>query len=154
MKMLVPTLCVAIATMVNYGIYIEGKNAHLKRLVELSDARSEINQEWANEITHIMLNKLSQDNEDGLRSQGRMEGIVEYLTNPKDYHSVWHEGYQRGLDQREEMAKMEKGESFPTDKPIPVKPDVIKKPDFDNATDTLELEIEKTQASKDAQLDL
>ena len=67
-----------------------------------------------------------------------MEGIVEYLTNPKDYHSVWHEGYQRGLNQNEEMAKMEKGELFPTDKPMPVKPDVIKKPDFDK-------KIEKAQ---------
>ena len=131
-------LSVIIATLVNYGIYLQRENSHLERLVELSDARSDINQEWANEITHVMLNKLSEENEEGMRNQGRMEGIVDYLTNPKDYHSVWHEGYQRGLNQSEEMAKMEKGELFPTDKPMPVKPNVIKKPDFDK-------KIEKTQ---------
>ena len=131
-------LSIAVATLINYTIYVESNNSRLRHMVQLSDARSGINQEWADEITHIMLNKLSQDNEDGLRGQGRMEGIVEYLTNPKDQHSVGHEGYQRGLNQTEEMAKMEKGGLFPTDKPIPVKPDAIKKPDFDK-------KIEKTQ---------
>tara|TARA_R110002020_G_scaffold176999_1_gene369716 strand:+ start:475 stop:903 length:429 start_codon:yes stop_codon:yes gene_type:complete len=131
MNKLVIALSVAVFTIVNYGITVQRENAHLQRLIELSDARSDINQEWANEITHVMLNKLSTENEEGMRNQGRMEGIVEYLTNPKDYHSVWHEGYQRGLDQSEEMAKMERGELFPTDKPMPVKPNVIKKPDFD-----------------------
>ena len=138
-RRIVAASVIVIATLVNYGVYQHGENAHLQRLVELSDTRSDINQEWANEITHVMLNKLSSENEEGMRNQGRMEGIVDYLTNPKEYHSVWHEGYQRGLDQSEEMAKMEKGELFPTDKPMPVKPDVIKKPDFDK-------KIEKTQA--------
>ena len=131
-------LAAVIATLVNYNIYLQSKTSRLEHMVQMSDARSGINQEWADEITHIMLNKLSQENEEGMRNQGRMEGIVEYLTNPKDYHSVWHEGYQRGLNQTEEMAKMEKGGLFPTDKPIPVKPDAIKKPDFDK-------KIEKTQ---------
>ena len=78
-------LGIAVATLINYTIYVESNNSRLRHLVELSDARSGINQEWADEITHIMLNKLSEENEDGLRSQGRMEGIVEYLTNPKKW---------------------------------------------------------------------
>ena len=138
MNKIIIALSVTVATLVNYGIYLHRENSHLERLVQLSDTRSDINQEWANEITHIMLNKISTENEEGMRNQGRMEGIVDYLTNPKEYHSVWHEGYQRGLNQSEEMAKMEKGELFPTDKPMPVKPDVIKKPDFDK-------KIEKAQ---------
>lgn len=138
-RRIVAVSAILLATLVNYTIYLTSENSRLTHMVQLSDTRSDINQEWANEITHVMLNKLRQDNEDGMRNQGRMEGIVEYLTNPKDYHSVWHEGYQRGLNQSIEMAKMEKGESFPTDKPISVKPDVIKKPDFDK-------KIEKTQA--------
>ena len=132
------TLSVIIATLVNYGIYLQRENSHLERIVELSDMRSELSQEWTNEVTFSLLNKLDDNHKEGMISQGRMEGIVEYLTNPKDYQSVWHEGYQRGLNQSEEMAKMERGESFPTDKPIPVKPDVIKKPDFDK-------KIEKVQ---------
>ena len=67
-----------------------------------------------------------------------MEGIVEYLTKPEDYQSVWHEGYQRGLDQSAEMAIMEKeaDDNAPFDRPI--NPDAIKKPDFDK-------KIEKVQ---------
>tara|TARA_R110002020_G_scaffold451278_1_gene665139 strand:- start:440 stop:871 length:432 start_codon:yes stop_codon:yes gene_type:complete len=131
-------LWVAVVTLVNYGVWQHGENTRLSNMLELSDMRSNLSQEWTNEVTFSLLNKLDGNHEEGMRNQGRMEGIVEYLTNPKDYHSVWHEGYQRGLNQTEEMAKMEKGELFPTDKPMPVKPDVIKKPDFDK-------KIEKTQ---------
>jgi len=141
-RRIVAASVIVIATLVNYGVYQHSENAHLQRLVELSDTRSDINQEWANEITHVMLNKLSSENEEGMRNQGRMEGIVDYLTNPKEYHSVWHEGYQRGLNQSIEMAKMEKesDENAPFTTPRkPVDPDAIKKPDFDK-------KIEKTQA--------
>ena len=131
-------LWVAVVTLVNYGIWQQGENTRLSNMLELSDMRSNLSQEWTNEVTFSLLNKLDSNHEEGMRNQGRMEGIVEYLTNPKEYHSVWHEGYQRGLNQSEEMAKMEKGELFPTDKPMPVKPNVIKKPDFDK-------KIEKTQ---------
>ena len=131
-------LWVAVVTLVNYGVWQHGENTRLNNMLELSDMRSELSQEWTNEVTFSLLNKLDDNHKEGMISQGRMEGIVEYLTNPKDYQSVWHEGYQRGLNQSEEMAKMERGESFPTDKPIPVKPDVIKKPDFDK-------KIEKVQ---------
>jgi len=131
-------LWVAVVTLVNYGIWQHGENTRLNNMLELSDMRSELSQEWTNEVTFSLLNKLNDNQEEGMRNQGRMEGIVEYLTNPKDYHSVWHEGYQRGLNQSEEMAKMEKGELFPVDKPIPVKPNVIEKPVFDK-------KIEKVQ---------
>ena len=129
-------LWVAVVTLINYGVWQHGENTRLSNMLELSDMRSNLSQEWTNEVTFSLLNKLDSDNEEGVRNQGRMEGIVEYLTNPKDYHSVWHEGYQRGLNQSEEMAKMEKGEAFPTDRPIPVKPGVIKKPDFDKKVNT------------------
>ena len=131
-------LWVAVVTLVNYGVWQHGENTRLSNMLELSDMRSNLSQEWTNEVTFSLLNKLDGNHEEGMRNQGRMEGIVEYLTNPKEYHSVWHEGYQHGLNQSEEMAKMEKGELFPTDKPMPVKPDVIKKPDFDK-------KIEKAQ---------
>jgi hypothetical protein len=100
--------------------------------------RSELSQEWTNEVTFSLLNKLNDNHEEGMRNQGRMEGIVEYLTKPEDYQSVWHEGYQRGLDQSAEMAIMEKeaDDNAPFDRPI--NPDAIKKPDFDK-------KIEKVQ---------
>ena len=131
-------LLVTIATLVNYGVWQHGENTRLSNMLEISDMRSELSQEWTNEVTFSLLNKLNDNQEEGMRNQGRMEGIVEYLTNPKDYHSVWHEGYQRGLNQSEEMARIEKeaDDNAPFDRPI--KPDVIKKPDFDK-------KIEKTQ---------
>jgi hypothetical protein len=122
---------ILLVTLVNYTIYLTSENSRLTHMVQLSDTRSDINQEWANEITHVMINKLNDNHEEGMRSQGRMEGIVDYLTKPEDYQSVWHEGYQRGLNQSEEMARIEKEEddNAPFDRPI--NPDAIKKPDFD-----------------------
>jgi len=131
-------LWVAVVTLVNYGIWQHGENTRLNNILELSDMRSELSQEWTNEVTFSLLNKLNDNHKEGMISQGRMEGIVEYLTNPKDYQSVWHEGYQRGLNQSEEMARIEKeaDDNAPFDRPI--NPDAIKKPDFDK-------KIEKVQ---------
>jgi len=138
-RRIVAASVITIMTLVNYGVWQHGENTRLNNMLELSDMRSELSQEWTNEVTFSLLNKLNDNQEEGMRNQGRMEGIVEYLTNPKDYHSVWHEGYQRGLNQSEEMARIEKeaDDNAPFDRPI--KPDVIKKPDFDK-------KIEKTQA--------
>ena len=124
-------LWVAVVTLVNYGVWQHGENTRLNNMLELSDMRSELSQEWTNEVTFSLLNKLDDNHKEGMISQGRMEGIVEYLTNPKDYQSVWHEGYQRGLNQSEEMARIEKeaDDNAPFDRPI--NPDAIKKPDFD-----------------------
>jgi hypothetical protein len=131
-------LLVTIVTLVNYGVWQHGENTRLNNMLKLSDMRSELSQEWTNEVTFSLLNKLNDNHEEGMRNQGRMEGIVEYLTKPEDYQSVWHEGYQRGLDQSAEMAIMEKeaDDNAPFNKPI--NPDAIKKPDFDK-------KIEKVQ---------
>ena len=132
-------LSIAVATLLNYSIWTQARNSRLNDMINLSDMRSELSQEWTNEVTFSLLNKLNDNHEEGMRNQGRMEGIVEYITSPKDYQSVWHEGYQRGLNQSEEMARIEKeaDDNAPFDRPI--KPNVIKKPDFDK-------KIEKTQS--------
>ena len=124
-------LLVAVATLVNYGVWQHGENTRLNNMLELSDMRSELSQEWTNEVTFSLLNQLNDNHEEGMRNQGRMEGIVEYITSPQAYQSVWHEGYQRCLNQSEEMARIvkEADDNAPFDRPI--KPDAIKKPDFD-----------------------
>ena len=113
-------LLVAVATLSNYAIWTQAENNRLNNMLKLSDMRSNLSQEWTNEVTFSLLNKLNDNHEDGLRTQGRLEGIVEYISNTKDYQSVWHEGYQQGLNQSEEMAKIEKeiDENAPFDKPI------------------------------------
>ena len=124
-------LSIAVATLLNYAIWSQARNSRLNDMLELSDMRSDLSQEWTDEVTYSLLNKLNDNHEEGMRSQGRMEGIVDYLTKPEDYQSVWHEGYQRGLNQSEEMTRIEKEEddNAPFDRPI--NPDAIKKPDFD-----------------------
>ena len=130
-RRIVAASVITIMTLVNYGVWQHGENTRLNNMLELSDMRSELSQEWTNEVTFSLLNKLNDNHEEGMRNQGRMEGIVDYLTKPEDYQSVWHEGYQRGLNQSEEMARIEKeaDDNAPFDRPI--KPDVIKKPDLD-----------------------
>ena len=138
-RRIVAASVVTVMTLVNYGVWQHGENTRLSNMLEISDMRSELSQEWTNEVTFSLLNKLNDNHKEGMRLQGRMEGIVEYLTNPEGYQSVWHEGYQRGLNQSAEMARIEKedDDNAPFDRPI--KSDVIKKPDFDK-------KIEKTQA--------
>ena len=92
-------LLVAVATLSNYAIWTQAENNRLNNMLSLSDMRSDLSQEWTNEVTFSLLNKLNDNHEDGLRTQGRLEGIVEYISSPKDYQSVWHEGYQQGLNQ-------------------------------------------------------
>ena len=131
-------LLATVATLVNYGVWQHGENTRLNNMLVLSDMRSELSQEWTNEVTFSLLNKLNDNHKEGMMAAGRMEGIVEYLTNPEGYQSVWHEGYQRGLNQSAEMARIEKeaDDNAPFDRPI--NPDAIKKPDFDK-------KIEKVQ---------
>ena len=129
-------LSVAVATLLNYAIWSQARNSRLNDMLELSDMRSNLSQEWTDEVTYSLLNKLNDNHEEGLRTQGRLEGIVEYISDPKDYQSVWHEGYQRGLNQSAEMARIEKeaDDNAPFNRPI--NPDAIKKPDFDKKIDT------------------
>ena len=133
-------LSVAVATLLNYAIWSQARNSRLNDMLELSDMRSDLSQEWTDEVTYSLLNKLNDNHEEGMRSQGRMEGIVDYLTKPEDYQSVWHEGYQRGLNQSEEMARIEKEEddNAPFDRPI--NPDAIKKPEFDKQIEKVDSE--------------
>ena len=124
-------LGVAVVTLLNFSIWTQARNSRLNDMINLSNMRSELSQEWTNEVTFSLLNSLNDNHEEGMRNQGRMEGIVEYLTSPKDYQSVWHEGYQRGLNQSEEMARIEKEADKNAPFNMPITPDVIKKPDFD-----------------------
>ena len=133
-------LLVTIATLVNYGVWQHGENTRLNNMLEIADMRRELSQEWTNEVTFSLLNKLNDNHKEGMMAAGRMEGIVEYLTNPEGYQSVWHEGYQRGLNQSAEMARIEKeaDDNAPFDRPI--NPDAIKKPDFDKQIEKVDSE--------------
>ena len=145
----------ATGTVANYTIYLQSKMGRLEELLKLSDMRSNINESWANDLTWSVMNNQTKDM---LKQQGRIEGIVSAI-NPEvkdDYSTMWHEGYQRGLDQTEDTIEMvekraykegynqaleksgktlEKSEIIPPGKPI--NSQAIKKPVFDQKTEKI-----------------
>ena len=145
----------AIGTVANYTIYLQSKVDRLEELLELADMRSNVNESWANDLTWSVMNNQTKDM---LKQQGRIEGIVSAI-NPEvkdDYSTMWHEGYQRGLDQTEDTIEMvekraykegynqaleksgktlEKSEIIPPGKPI--NSQAIKKPVFDQKTEKI-----------------
>ena len=139
----------AIGTVANYAIYLQGKVTELENLLQLSDMRSNINESWANDLTWSVMNNQTKDM---LKQQGRIEGLVSAIDpeTKSEYSTMWHEGYQRGLNQTEDTIEMvekraykegynqaleksgktlEKSEIIPSGKPV--SPQVIKKPAFD-----------------------
>ena len=152
----------ATGTVANYTIYLQSKVGRLEELLKLADMRSNVNESWANDLTWSVMNNQTKDM---LKQQGRIEGIVSAI-NPEvkdDYSTMWHEGYQRGLDQTEDTIEMvekraykegynqaleksgktleksditlEKSEIIPPGKPI--NSQAIKKPVFDQKTEKI-----------------
>lgn len=142
----------AIGTVANYAIYLQGKVTELENLLQLSDMRSNINESWANDLTWSVMNNQTKDM---LKQQGRIEGLVSAIDpeTKSDYSTMWHEGYQRGLNQTEDTIEMvekraykegyhqaleksgktlEESEIIPSGKPI--NSEAISKPIFDQKT--------------------
>ena len=142
----------AIGTVANYAIYLQGKVTELENLLQLSDMRSDINESWANDLTWSVMNNQTKDM---LKQQGRIEGLVSAIDpdTKNEYSTMWHEGYQRGLDQTEDTIEMveqraykegynqaleksgktlEESEIIPSGKPV--NSQAISKPAFDQKT--------------------
>ena len=139
-----------IATVLNYTVYLQTQISQLNNQLKLCEMQAQINRDWANDVTWSGLNGQT---EEMLRGQGRLEGIVNFLDpETKDAWSIsWHEGYQRGLNQNEDMIEMTEKRSFaegykqakseagneteiipPSAKPVNSR--AIKTPDFDEST--------------------
>ena len=142
----------AIGTVANYAIYLQGKVSELENLLQLSDMRSNINESWANDLTWSVMNNQTKDM---LKQQGRIEGLVSAIDpdTKSEYSTMWHEGYQRGLNQTEDTIEMvekraykegynqaleKSGKTLKQSEIIPsgksVNPQAIKKPVFDEKT--------------------
>ena len=133
-------------TAINYIIHLHGRIESLKGLVTLSEMRSDINTEWANDVTW---DAVHQNTQDMLKEQGRLEGIVQLMdgTAYDDAYTMWHEGYQRGLNQSSDFADMEYDRGYhaamkqvfqehPTvnNPPKEINREAIKTPKFDEST--------------------
>jgi hypothetical protein len=131
----------------------------LNALVKLADMRANINTEWTNELLSMRMNDIHELTKDQLIAQGRVEGVVSYLSGDdrEVLDNLWHEGYTRGLSQVDYEHDMiadnnyERGyhqamqDAFPehpnstfgfglvNETPREVKEGAIKTPDFDEA---------------------
>ena len=126
---------------------------YLNSQLQLSEMRSDVNNDLTNELLWLRVNDTYEATQDQLISQGRIEGVISYLVGgDKDIlDNLWHEGYMRGLSQVDYEYDMlsesnyEKGyhaamqDAFPhteaefvNSSPREVKEDAIKTPEFDS----------------------
>ena len=152
-KMVCLALLVAVGTTANYVVHLQSKVDNLTGLLQLAEMRSDVNTEWANEVTWGAIHSGTKEM---IKGQGRIEGIVSVVSpvesEKNDYYStVWHDGYERGLNQNEDMIEtqsiisytkgfkeamqkqgksLDDAEVIPPSKPI--NSSAIKTPDFDD----------------------
>ena len=95
------TLLALLFTLVNHSITLDRENVRLRSMVELSEMRSEVNNDFVSELLWTRFNDIEGFNADMLISQGRIEGVIDYINNENATYidELWHEGYQRGLSQ-------------------------------------------------------
>jgi len=139
----------AVTTLANYSIYLANRLGEAEKSVEIANLRVKVNDDWTNEIIFSHLNGIQGQTKDMLIEQGRLQGIVQLMEKGEydDTFNVWHEGYQRGLNQGSDFADMEyeRGyhaamkQTFPehptvNSSPREVKEDAIKTPSFDEST--------------------
>ncbi len=142
-------------TLANYTVTVHRDNVRLKGMCEIAEMRADVNTEMADELLWSRVNDVYKLTEEQLVSQGRVEGVVSYLSgdNREVFDNLWHEGYMRGLTQVDyeydviSESNYERGyhqamqDAFPehpvksfgfvNEPPRNVSPDAIKTPEFD-----------------------
>ena len=132
------------------------KIGYVNNQLRLSEMRSEINNDFTDELLWLRVNDTHEATQEQLISQGRIEGVVSYLVgdDKEVLDNLWHEGYMRGLAQVDyeydmlSESNFEKGyhkamkDAFPhtetefvNGSPRDVKEDAIKAPEFDTTNE-------------------
>ena len=106
-KVTTAILAVALVTVANYAIWQNAENSNLELLIKASDTRNNINLDENRELHKVLLHNIGAKNDEIIKNQGRIEGIVDFINRPDDYFEFWHQGYQRGLDQNKDMEEIE-----------------------------------------------
>ena len=91
----------------HYTVYLQGQNSTLKQMVQMANLHAKISEEMSDEILYNNILNLNNDNKEMLTQQGKIEGILAVMRNEEEYSTSWHEGYERGLNQTEDMLSME-----------------------------------------------
>tara|TARA_R110002012_G_scaffold269906_4_gene454117 strand:- start:323 stop:859 length:537 start_codon:yes stop_codon:yes gene_type:complete len=150
MKNFTIVLAVLVLSVVaHYTVYLQGQNGTLKQMVQMANLHAKISEEMSDEILYSNVLNLNNDNKEILTQQGKIEGVLSVMRNEEDYSVSWHDGYERGLNQTEDMLSMEYDRGYHSamkdanahlispDHPIipatprPVVSDAIKTPSFD-----------------------
>ena len=150
MKNFTIVLAVLVLSVVaHYTVYLQGQNSTLKQMVQMANLHAKISEEMSDEILYNNVLNLNNDNKEMLTQQGKIEGILAVMRNEEEYSTSWHEGYERGLNQTEDMLSMEYDRGYHSamkdanahlispDHPIipatprPIVSDAIKTPSFD-----------------------
>ena len=106
---------------------------YVNNQLRLSEMRSDINNEFANELLWLRVNDNYEATQEQLIAQGRIEGVVGYLSgdNQEMIDNLWHEGYMRGLAQvdyeYETITELnyEKGYDAAMQKAFPFSPELV-----------------------------
>lgn len=148
-------LLAAVFTLANYTLTLHRESQRLEGVAEIANMRSDVNNDFVNELIWSRFNDFETYSSDMLVSQGRIEGVIDYINNDNsDYiDNLWHEGYQRGVSQvdfeREVIANSNFDRGYVQGKnerifsvfedinisPRKLEPDAILMPEFDNSSD-------------------
>jgi len=98
-----------IFTCVNFSLYQAKQVNYYKNLLEVSEKRNELNSDQLNELFLTQFKSLENNDVALAKNQGVLEGMLKTINPTQDemtssYGSIWHEGYEQGLDQNKWVA--------------------------------------------------
>tara|TARA_A100001515_G_scaffold143852_1_gene146170 strand:+ start:36 stop:593 length:558 start_codon:yes stop_codon:yes gene_type:complete len=150
-----PVLLALLFTLANVGLTLHRENTRLKGVAELANMRSDVNNDFVDELLWSVVNDFDGQTADMLIAQGRIEGVIDYINNDNATYidNLWHTGYEHGLSQmdfeREVIATNSFNEGYEKGKKenlfaseqekvnIPLRPVIksaIKEPEFDSSS--------------------
>lgn len=88
-----------------YNFYQSHQINNLEILARLDAGREAINDD---NFRDVLMNTMNQNALENQKSQGRIEGILAVIGKQKpdetEWSAIWHEGYNRGMNQNKEYA--------------------------------------------------
>jgi len=98
-----------IFTCVNFSLYQARQVSTYKNLLEVSEKRNELNSDQLNELFLTQFKSLENNDVVLAKNQGVLEGLLKTINPTQDemtssYGSIWHDGYEQGLEQNKWVA--------------------------------------------------
>ena len=106
-NLIIVSVVLAFSVVLHYTVYLHNQNSRLEQMTEMANLHAKISEGMANEILYSNVMNLNNNNKEILSQQGKIEGILAVMRNEEDYSVSWHDGYERGLNQTEDMLSTE-----------------------------------------------